>query len=417
MKLFSSTQISWNEPWFFIIRIRRATGWANRAFFGLAVAIVLFMAMYLLQPGRGLVESVGVSVLAGCVLVVLLDVSNLQREVTIKEDGILVNSSVSWGWGWWANFELNNINGINLIRPSEWEHSYSGMVIASPADDFLVAIPNTVSLETLANILHRLGVPVSLEGWEPSDSDARIDIRNELEIDPAAARGELAMQPIEAGDGPLLTPANIAVQVVIALGPLLLAVIGAIAVGVLLYRGWAALGILEKCLYGGGALVGIIVAFMYLILVGQFIAASYGVGVARKRLQTRPNAMFAGTEDDLVCVEIFDRKSWTAVVSKSTDYGFLQIDRGQSLLRFEGNKFRWTLPIAALTACRIEESIVGSEADTSAERRYYVVIAAASNSEPWAAGMVYTRTEMGNDNAESRYNRAQLLFAQLADAV
>lgn len=175
--------------------------------------------------------------------------------------------------------------------------------------------------------------------------------------------------------------------------------------------------LLDKCLYGGGAVVGIIAAFFYLILVGQFIAASYGIAAARGRLQTRPNATFAGTEDDLVCVEIFDRESWTAVVSKSTDYGFLQLDRGQSRLRFEGNKFRWTLPIEALTACRIEESIVGSEADTNAEKRYYVVIAADNNGEPWEAGMVYTRTEMGNDTAESRYKRAQLLFSQLADAI
>ena len=101
----------------------------------------------------------------------------------------------------------------------------------------------------------------------------------------------------------------------------------------------------------------------------------------------------------------------------SSDYGFLQIDLRRGMFLFEGNKARWTLPVAALTACRIEESIVGSEADENAERRYYVVIAASHGDEPWEAGMVYTRTELGSDTRESRYERAQLLFARVAEAV
>jgi hypothetical protein len=77
----------------------------------------------------------------------------------------------------------------------------------------------------------------------------------------------------------------------------------------------------------------------------------------------------------------------------------------------------WSLPISALIGCRIEESLVGSEADTAAQRRYFVVIEAAKGDETWEAGMVYTRTEMGNDTSESRYKRAQLLLTQIAEAV
>jgi hypothetical protein len=238
-----------------------------------------------------------------------------------------------------------------------------------------------------------------------------------MELHPAAARGQISIQPVEEHEGPLLSPGHVAVQVVIALGPLLLALIGAIVVGVVLFRNWTVMSVLDKCLYGGGALIAIAAAFMYLVKIGQFVAASYGIRVARNKMQTRPNAMFGGMEDDLLTVEIFDRPSWTATIAKSSDYGFLRIDRQQSRLLFEGNKFRWTLPISALTACRIEESIVGSEADPNAERRYYVVIAAPKNGETWEAGMVYTRTELGNDTPESRYKRAQLLFTQLADVI
>jgi len=415
MKLLSSTQISWNEPWLFLIRIREGWGWRRRLLLALGISAVLFAAVFFFQPQRGLPASIAISLLAGFVLVALMDVGNLQREVTVKDDCIIVNSAIS-NW-WFETFQLDAIQSVQLMRPEEWEKPYGGMVIHTAGDSFLVAVPNKVSLKTLADVLHRLKVAVTLSGWEPSETDTRIGVRDEIELDPKAARGEIEMRPVEAAEGPLLAPGHVAVQLVIALGPLLLALIGAIVVGVVLVRNWANLSVLERSLYGGGAFVALVVAFLYLIMIGQFIAAAYGIRVGHNRLRTRPNAMFDGTEDDLLGVEMFDRENWTKTVSKSSDYGFLRIDRPQSKLMFEGNKFRWTLPISAITACRIEESIVGSEGNPNPEKRYFVVIGAAGDGKPWDAGMIYIRTELGSDTAESRYKRAQQLFAQLAEVV
>jgi hypothetical protein len=416
MKLFSTTHISWNEPTFFLLRIREAWAWRIRLLLALALSVVVFGAMYFFQAEqRGLPEIIGVSIAAGFVIVALFDVGNIQREVTVKEDCIIVSSPI--GRGWAESFNFDAINSIDLMRPEDWSKPYSGMLIHSTDDNYLVAIPKKVSLTALANILNRLEAAVTLSDWEPSDTDTRIGVTDQMEIDPASVRGGIEIQPIEAEEGPLLPPVHFAVQIVIALGPLLLALIAAIVAGVKIYRGWDELTVLDKSLYGGGAFAGIVVAFIYMIKVGQFIAASYGIGVAKKYLQTRSNALFGGVEDDLVTVEIFDRESWTAVVSSSSDFGFLQIDRPQSRLLFEGNKFRWTLPIPAISTCRIEESLVGSEGNPNAEKRYFVVIEATNQGEPWEAGMVYTRTEMGNDTPESRYKRAQLLFTQLAEVL
>ena len=49
------------------------------------------------------------------------------------------------------------------------------------------------------------------------------------------------------------------------------------------------------------------------------------------------------------------------------------------------------------------------------EKRYFVVLEATHSGEQWEVGMVYVRTEMGNDTPERRHARAQLLFAQVAE--
>ncbi|MFG0332719.1 MAG: hypothetical protein ACF8TS_05080 [Maioricimonas sp. JB049] len=87
------------------------------------------------------------------------------------------------------------------------------------------------------------------------------------------------------------------------------------------------------------------------------------------------------------------------------------------LIQFEGNKNRWHLPAAALTTCRIEEAHVGSEGNAEAEKRYYVVISTNREGEAWEAGMQPTRTHVGNDTKEDRYDRAKRLFEEISSMI
>lgn len=417
MKLFSSTQISWSEPWFFLVRIRERPSWTWRIILGFVLSLALFVGMYL--GGRhvnwGLPQLIGFSLFCGYFLVALLDVPHIQREVTIKEDGIICGTSI--GKGHYTSFDLNDILSVELLRPEDWNRPWGAMLIENAGDTFLAAVPRKVSLATVANILHRLGVAVALREWEPSAADTRIQVQDEVVIPPEAVRGVANIRPVEPGEPRLTPPAAIAVSITIALGPALLSFIALIAGGIYIAMGWSTLGLVTKLVIGGSALAAFVVSVVWLIYVGQFLAASYAVGVGGKQLRLRVGSLYRGDEADLIPVEVYDRTAWTSVLAKSIDSGFLQIDPNRRMLRFEGDKNRWEIPTNALTACRIAQSHVGSEANQNAEKRYYVTLATTHADEPWEVGLTQTRTEIGSDGPDKRSARAQFLFRQIAGGI
>ncbi|HVJ67690.1 MAG TPA: hypothetical protein VM510_06895 [Caulifigura sp.] len=416
MAIFSSTQMSWSEPWFFLLRIRERPSWIKRFVAGLVVSVAMFAAMFFSarHAALGLPQTIGLSLACGFVLILLIDVPNLQRDVTIKDDCIIVGNS--FGRGNFVTFDFAHIDAVELLRPEDWNRPWGAMLIDIPGETYLTAVPVKTSLETAADVLHRLGLPVALRGWEPSETDTRVKVQDEVSLPADAVRGVASIRPVEATEPKLTPPSAMAMQVVIGLGPTILALAGLIAAGVYIAMGWKTLPTTTKLLAGGGAFAAFVVSVVWLIKVGQFIANRYGVTVAEKQLRLRSGALFRGDETDLIPIEVFDRSAWTSVLAKTIDFGFLQIDPGRRLLRFEGEKNRWEIPTSALTALKVEQSHVGSEANQNAEKRYYVTLAAEHDGEPWEVGMYRTRTETGADTADHRSARAQALFRQVAEA-
>jgi hypothetical protein len=414
---FFSSQINWSEPWFFLVRIRERPGWIKRGAVALGLSIAMFLAIYF--GGRhanwSIPAIIGLSGLCGVTLVALVDVPNLQRDVTIKDDCIIVGNSFGKGNNF-STFEFKHIEAVELLHSEDWKRPWGAMLIEIPGDTFLVAVPRKIALETVANILHRLDVPVALRGWEPTAKDTRVQVQDEIVIDPASVRGVASFKPVGPGE-PKLTPAScMAVQIIVGLGPAILTLIGMIAAGIYIAMNWNTLSGLNKVLIGGGAFAAFVVSVMFLIFIGLSISNSYAVRVGEKQLRLRSGSLFRGDETDLTALECYDRAVWTAVLFKSNDFGFLQVDPPRRMLRFEGEKNRWEIPLSALTACRIEESHVGSEANENAEKRYLVALAAQNNGEPWEVGLVPIHTAIGSDNKDRRSARAKSLFQQIAAA-
>lgn len=413
--LNSSTKISWNEPWFFLIRIRTLQGWLKRLAAAAVVAVIMFFATYYLGGARfDIPTALAAGGLSALAILLLLDKPNLQREITVSETDIHIHRAGSNWWG--ETFKFDVIDAIELKRSDETRYKYGLMIIDHGDEGFMVAVPNKVSMDTLANVLYRLDLAVALSDWKPPEGEGQV--LDDLELDPDQAVGLIAVEDLDGVEPRLSGVVEIVVQIIVGAGPLLLGLGGLIWAGVHLFRNWDDLDLLKRCLIGAAGVAGVVVGFIYLMRIGQFICNAYGISRGRAAMQRRAQPLFGGTEDDLMAVELFNPEKWTKV-GMPDDFGFLQIDRMKRELKLEGSKTRWTMPFSALKSCRIEECITGGEANENAERRYFIVLSAGQedDEDDWEYGLLYLRTEIGSDTYEKRYERSKLLFTQLADAL
>lgn len=424
MKLLPTSLMSWNEPRFFLLRLRNGRAWLIRILVALFIAGILLAAMLLTRPGRmELTQAILISLLAGVVLTLLPDISNCQREVTIYDDSIHYSSVYKAGISFWGEFKFPDIRRVQVLRPENWNRPHGAILIHAAGDTFLLGVPQKVPLETIANVLHRQGVPVDLTGWQPAEKEELVQVKDELDLAPApgARIGTARIWPVGEQDGKLTPPTSTGIAVAMALGPATLSLLATLTAVVYVLVKWNATTVLEKCVIVTVPLTSFFVSLMYLIFVGQFLASRYLISVGRSVLRTRPNALLTGDEEQIYPVEIYDRDAWTRITASSTEFGFLQIDSGRRLFRFEGNKSRWEIPAHSLTACRVEEAHVGKEGNVDAEKRYFVVISAQregeSGGEQWEAGMIPTRTAIGHDGKEQRYVKAQELFSEISRIV
>ncbi len=297
------------------------------------------------------------------------------------------------------------------------ESSCTPLLIIDHGDEgFMVAVPNKVSLDTLANILYRLELAVALSDWDPPEVEGQV--LDDLGLDPDQAVGSIRSKALEGVEPRFTGVVEIVFQIMVGAGPLLLGLAGLIWSGVHLFRNWTDLDLLNRCLIGAAGFGGVVIGFLYLLRVGQFICNVYVISRARAAMQRRSELLFGATEDDLMAVELFNPEKWTKI-GLPDDFGFLQIDRTKKMLKLEGAKTRWTMPFSALKSCRIEECITGGEGNPNAERRYFIVLSAGQEADDadWEYGFLYLRTEIGIDTYEKRYERSKLLFTQLADVL
>lgn len=409
----SKNLLSWYEPYCFVARLRTGRDWLWRLVWFAGISAAAFALLMVFRGGMPWVMALETSLLVGLVITLLPDVLFLQRDVTITTDSIDWEAVKIAG-----SFPHAGTSHVELLRPGEWRFPFGGMrIVSNTGQWFLFAIPKGKRLETVAAVLMRAGIPVSLSGWEPTTADTRTRVEEELTFEnlPASTR-DAVFTPVPQDEPKLVSMGGTILAAAVGGGPVLVALPAMVGTWIYLALYWGQLGNSERWMIGLGGVGGFVLCFMFMFYIGQFIEKAMLVSMGQKGLRTRMNPL-VNADDEVYPVTIYSRENWTKVISKSADFGFLQVNSRQAAIVFEGDKERWMIPLTSLTAVRVEEAQVGKEGSENPEIRFFVVLGTYRDGAPWEIGLIRTRTEWGYDSPTARRARMGALFDELRAAI
>jgi hypothetical protein len=200
-----------------------------------------------------------------------------------------------------------------------------------------------------------------------------------------AKAGEGAVIDLPGG-GTVLTRATAWKGNLIAASPLIAGLAVAAAAGVAAWLafaefGWA--GVAAPATIGVAALVGGVAATV-------FCEAGLGGRYMHRKLtaavRARPDPAVDPDDPEAVPVQVIPRAHWGRVMlENATDAGFLKLDPARRLILFEGDRQRWRIPAAAVTALRVEEFVIGPMDPHESNVHPMLVLTATVDGEPWEA--------------------------------
>jgi len=409
----SKNLLSWYEPYFFVARLRTGRDWLWRLVWFAGISAIMFGILRAFQGAMPWGLALETSLLVGLSLALLPDLFFLQRDVTITTDSIDWEALRIAG-----SFPHAGTSHVELLRPDEWKFKFGGMRITSNTGQwFLFAIPKGKRLETVAAVLTRLSIPVHLSGWEPTTADTRTRVEEELTFDHLSSTRDAVFTPLSPEEPKLVSTVGKVLAAAVGGGPVLIALPVMVGTWIYLAIYWGKLANSERWMIGLGGVGGFVLCFVFMFYIGQFIEKAMLVSMGQKGLRTRINPLVHAEDDDVYPVSIYPRESWTKVISMSADFGFLQVNRRQAAIVFEGEKERWMIPLTALTAVRVEEAEVGKEGSENPEIRFFVVIGTHRDGASWEVGLIRTRTNWGYDGPTARRDRMGALFDELRAAI
>ena len=136
--------------------------------------------------------------------------------------------------------------------------------------------------------------------------------------------------------------------------------------------------------------VGFCIAGGVLVLTaitGMLFDSSFGANrMLRKKFKSelarRTGVLVQPDDPDALFVEIVPKLNWgKMMLDNASDIGLLLVDKGRREIRFEGDKERWRVPVASLTACDVEHYVQGHGA--GATKIFFTVLRAKRREGFW----------------------------------
>ncbi|TWT92305.1 hypothetical protein [Neorhodopirellula pilleata] len=170
MALFQKNRFVWNEPWFFVHRVRHWTAWCFLTFLlsclGLGVASIVVTATPDGQP----IDWINVALMSlGAVGIVwwVFDGTNSRRQAILTDKELIVGGDMG-KYSVPTTYHLEKIPGAAIVLPEESGWPNPGLYFYHDGSEEVVGIGEQVELPRLARAIHQAGIPIRLDGWDPA---------------------------------------------------------------------------------------------------------------------------------------------------------------------------------------------------------------------------------------------------------
>lgn len=417
MKLFRGKTFVWSEPWFFCQRIRDRSDWLKALLPALLVSCGLAALLLFRGVNMAWWWTILVALGGGAAVQLGIEAAFLRRDISIDETRIEAFGNAGQFTSY-ASYPIPQITWLELRRPEEIGMRFGMLVLRTSTDGGVIGIPTSISLEQLARTLHRMGVPVALSGWA-APSDAERDAPEFVySAAPEAPLENARVDSVPEGDRNLMPMADMLIALVIGCWFVLLW-LGLMGwVGVYLYQQRQVLGIWTILASAVFMFASLTIPFGYYELFGDYSSAQYLIGAARKRVQARSESVIRSFEDRTFAVEIIRRDTWGGIAPKVIDFGFLQVEPDRRRIVYEGNAERWTVPLAAVKRCHVEEVQYGTAGESATgELRAFVVLEVQTSAGSHEAVLRVADKEIGKATDNRRLRKARELFEAITQDV
>ncbi|MEZ6043253.1 MAG: hypothetical protein R3C20_22380 [Planctomycetaceae bacterium] len=363
MAIFKRNLMRWNEPIFFVPRMRTRSEWRGKIILAIVVAVVMSAGLMAARFGidaGGPRLSVPLAILAGMgvgvLLVAVRELVWFQRDISIDEKNITCFANAGMMTAL-TTVPLAGIARVIIQRPEECELKFGLMTVKALNGIVLVGIPGSVACEKLAQVLHDQGVTVELKDWEPVTirrSTAPMTLEEVERTAPRVTGMARIWEFDQPADQRVLSRPVIICCTVISLGPLVAALISSIGIWIYTWMHRAELDTLSVALWIGGGFGCLVVPFVLVAAWGDHLPNLWIRSLMRIRLRHRPDAIIDSEDTESHYIDIVPRKNWGKVMLMSnSDSGFLKIT--SDALLYEGDAERWQVPLLSLMGCQVEK--------------------------------------------------------------
>jgi hypothetical protein len=403
----------WSEPWFFCQRVRDRQIWIKALIPAVAatvgVAVLLFFFAKIRLPWW---EIILLSVGLGLMIQLFIEAAFLRREVTITETDFEVFGQAGQATSF-ESHQLLLINHLEIRRAEEINKPFAMVVLRTLTGGTIAGVPKSISLERLADTLHRLNVPVILSGWEPSEE---VGVSNERKF-LAAEDARLIPATVESipeAERNLNPVPDMVLALIMGVGPFLLWFGLIVWEGVYLFQNRNVLSIWGIIVAAIAGFFSLVIPITYYEMFGEYIAGGYLVRKGRERAGKRAANLIQSFDDKTIAVETIQRDMFDAMAVKVSDFGFIQVDRNRRRVLYEGNKERWTIPAESIRRCAVEEVQYGAAGQSATGKlRCYVVLEFLKDDAPFEIGLRVADVDFGKATDARRLQKATDLFEEI----